>query len=102
MAWFTEDAIKLVLTGEEVRGHAAIREADAPLWDDPTLTLRWEPDAGGWLEPGCTGYTRGRYTLDRADDSGESVLGTGTYLTLSAETGGEAMGQLRCLGGVVE
>jgi len=86
MAWFAEDAIKLALTGDEVRGHEAIREADAPLWDDPTLTLRWEPDVGGWLEPGFTGYTRGRYTLDRTSDAGESVIGSGTYLTLWRKT----------------
>lgn len=86
MDWFTEDAIKLDLIGDEVRGLEAIRKADAPLWDDPTLTLRWAPDVGGWLEPGFTGYTRGRYTLDRANDSGESTIGTGTYLTLWRKT----------------
>ena len=69
-----------------MRGLEVIRKADAPQWDGPTLTLRCYPDVGGWLASGLAGHARGLYTLVRANDSGESVLGTGTYLTLWRKT----------------
>jgi ketosteroid isomerase-like protein len=86
MAWFSEDAVKLSVQGEEIRGHDGIRADVAPLWDDPAMTIHWEPDIGGWIQPGTSGYTRGRYSLIQADGTGEQVIASGTYLTLWKQT----------------
>lgn len=86
MHWFTDDAVKAAPTGEPLRGAAAIRAADAAIWDDPSLLLSWEPNLAGWLEPGRTGYTRGRYELTQRGPDGVQVVGTGTYFTLWLHT----------------
>ncbi len=85
MSWFHPNAAKVPIEGEVAQGHAAIREQSASLFADPNIGLRWDPEVGATVLQGELGFTRGRYELVRfpADESStETVLSTGTYLTV--------------------
>lgn len=83
MQFFADDAVKFVFKGPLARGKAAVRAADAAMFQDPSVSLTWEPTDAGLFGDGGTGFTRGDYRVLRRDDSGrETVLSTGTYLTM--------------------
>jgi ketosteroid isomerase-like protein len=88
VSWFTPDATKFGLSGEEVVvGRAAIAEADAVMFADPDRHIVWEPDLAGWLEPGERGYTRGAWRFVGQDEDGQEVtVASGRYLTLWVKT----------------
>lgn len=83
MRFFADDAVKFVFKGSLARGKEAVRAADAAMFQDPSVSLAWEPTDAGLFSDGGTGFTRGDYRVLRKDDSGrETVLSTGTYLTM--------------------
>ncbi len=86
VSWFAPHGARVPVEGEPAHGLAEIRAADAALFADPTIQLHWKPETGGVLVPGELGYTRGRYHLVRSDEGLESVLGTGTYLSIWTRT----------------
>lgn len=83
MEFMTEDAVRLhKLGGKAIRGHAAIRKADGPLFADPTKKLVWEPTEAGAFQDGRHGFTTGKYrVLKREADGSDKVLSKGSYLT---------------------
>ena len=83
MHFFADDAVKFVFKGPLVRGKAAVRAADAPQFENTTVSLVWEPTDAGLFADGNTGFTRGDYrVVQKGDSGGETVLSTGTYLTM--------------------
>lgn len=84
LASFAEDGM-MIQAGEEVRGHAAIRQAMTPLLPDSSTRLTWEPLTAEASPDGALGYTIGRYRIYRT--SNDSVLTRGTYLTVWRRTG---------------
>jgi ketosteroid isomerase-like protein len=83
MRFFADDAVKFVFKGPLARGKAAVREVDAATFANPAVSLAWDPTDAGLFRDGGTGFTRGDYRVLRSDDTGqETVLSTGTYLTI--------------------
>lgn len=80
--YFTDDAARVNLHGEIARGLEAIRRADAPVFADPAIDLRWEPTHAGVFTGGNIGYTKGSYRLIRTVEGAEETLGQGSYLSL--------------------
>jgi ketosteroid isomerase-like protein len=85
MSFFEDDSARL-LPGQVVRGLGEIRALDAELFDDPTLSLEWEPLDGGLFRDLDHGFTTGRYEVVRAEAGGSSpepeVVSRGTYVTI--------------------
>ena len=83
MHFFADDAVKFNFKGPLPRGKEAVRAADAAMFENPAVTLAWEPTDAGVFADGNTGFTRGDYRVVRADVSGgETVISAGTYLTM--------------------
>jgi len=83
MSYFDDDAARL-FPGQVVRGLDEIRRLDAELFDDPTLSLKWDPLDGGLFRDLDHGFTTGRYELVRTAQDGSStdVVSRGTYVTV--------------------
>ncbi len=90
LSFFTNDAVRFDLHGDTVAGLAAIRQADAALFEPDGLRLRWEPQHAVSFAGGREGLTRGRYTLVLPVGDGEEseVVDRGSYLTLWRLEGG--------------
>jgi ketosteroid isomerase-like protein len=85
LSFFTDDALRVNPHGQTTVGLAAIRVADAQLFEPGGLRLRWEPVEAIAFSGGEGGMTRGRYTLSRDASSGDGrpdIVAEGTYLTL--------------------
>jgi ketosteroid isomerase-like protein len=82
MSYFAEDAVRLDLLGEVVRGLSAIREQDSAMFADPQVRLTWTPTEGGLFRDGEHGFTRGRYRVFRHDEEGPVVISRGAYLSI--------------------
>lgn len=84
MSWFAADAVTSpFFKAGFIRGLDSIRTADANLFADTTMSLRWWPTDGGAWKDRKHGYTKGRYEMvKRAADGSTSVVGTGSYLTV--------------------
>ncbi len=90
LSYFDERSVKPSLTAGDthvVQGLDAIRASDTALFADPAIEFTWEPEVGGFIDPGELGFTRGVYTIVRiGDDGNETRLGSGTYLTVWRKT----------------
>ena len=82
VSYFTEDAARVDLTGDVVRGHDEIRVFDAGAFADPAVRLTWEPTDAGVFSDRDHGFTRGRYRIERSGGVEVEVLGRGTYLSI--------------------
>jgi ketosteroid isomerase-like protein len=87
MQAYTADAVRLQLGGEVAQGHAAIREFDAGIFQDPMIRLTWEPTDGGVFSDGRHGFTTGRGALVRLTPPTDT-LWRGSYVTLWRLEGG--------------
>ncbi len=81
VASFAEDGV-MFRAGELVRGHAAIRELMGPAFADPGFSLTWEPTHAEVSSAADLGYTIGRYESRRVGEAGDTVIGTGSYVTI--------------------
>ncbi|MDH3217811.1 MAG: DUF4440 domain-containing protein [Candidatus Krumholzibacteria bacterium] len=83
MSYFAEDAAKVIMNDQVIRGWAEIRLADSLLFADPGRQLVWDPtDAGGFVGTDV-GFTTGRYQLlERGGEASQDTLSQGTYLTI--------------------
>jgi ketosteroid isomerase-like protein len=83
MEWMAGDAVRLAMHGAIARGAAAIRAQDTELFADPDTRLVWEPTEGVAYATGDLGLTRGRYRVERRQESGEwATVSTGVYVTM--------------------
>jgi ketosteroid isomerase-like protein len=89
LSCFAEDAVRLDLRGEVVRGLAAIREKDSAMFADPLFRLTWMPTDAGLYRDGEHGFTRGRYRVIRQDGEDPVVISQGTYLSIWRRQSGE-------------
>jgi len=65
-----------------LRGKAAMQNAWKPLFENKSISLRWQPISAELSKSRDLGYTVGSYTLTRTDEKGAAVVGTGKYLTI--------------------
>jgi len=83
MHFFADDAVKFTFKGPLARGKEAVRAVDAPTFENPAISLVWEPTDAGLFADGKTGFTRGDYRVLMKDDAGEvTVVSSGNYLTM--------------------
>ena len=82
MSYFAEDAVRLDLLGDVVRGFDAIRAKDSAMFADPQILLTWSPTDAGLFRDGEHGFTRGRYRVIRQDEDGPVVISRGAYLSM--------------------
>ncbi|HEX7069213.1 MAG TPA: DUF4440 domain-containing protein [Rhodothermales bacterium] len=79
---YAPDAVRLSLGGQAVQGLEAVREADAPIFEDPSRRLIWEPTDAGVFEDGRHGFTTGRSAfVTVVDGAVGDTLRTGRYVT---------------------
>jgi len=83
MSYFDADAARL-FPGRVVRGLEEIRAFDSELFEDPTLSLKWDPVDGGLFRDADHGFTTGRYELIKKEGDGAepTVISRGTYVTV--------------------
>lgn len=81
MSFFAEDAVRMDLRGDIVRGLEAIRSSDSDLFSDPEVKLRWEPRDAVVFKDGRHGFTRGTYWLVKEGEQ-QQILSRGTYLSI--------------------
>lgn len=81
LEYFAPDGAMIVAGIGEVKGHAAIRELMGPFLADSNPRLLWEPVRAGIGTSGDLGYTIGSSRREERD-SANTLLGTGTYLTV--------------------
>ncbi len=80
---FTDDGVQLPSGQPIVRGKAEIRTSMAPLLNDPSNRLRWDPDHASVSASGDLGYTIGRATVSKVGPSGgEAEVARLKYLTV--------------------
>ena len=83
MHFFADDAVKFTFKGPLARGKEAVRAVDAPTFENPAVSLVWEPTDAGLFADGNTGFTRGDYRVLVKDDTGKAqVASSGNYLTM--------------------
>lgn len=82
VAYFADNGSMLPATGPPLTGPAAIRQAMAPVFADPSYSLRWQPTRADILIPGVLGLTTGRYQSRKKNPEGKTLLQRGTYVTL--------------------
>jgi ketosteroid isomerase-like protein len=80
-SWFAEDGAMIQERVGEVRGRAAIREFMAAL-DDPSFSLRWDPDRADIARSGELGWTTGRYVSERVAPDGSVARSEGLYVSI--------------------
>jgi ketosteroid isomerase-like protein len=78
---FAEDGV-MFRAGELVRGHEAIGEMMGPAFADPNFSLTWEPTHAEVSSAADLGYTIGRYESRRVGEAGDTVIGTGSYVSI--------------------
>src|ERR1700732_4777517 len=66
----------------ELRGKAALRQDWKPLLENKSSSLRWQPISAEISKSGDPGYTVGSYTVARAEEKGDPIVGPGKYLTV--------------------
>lgn len=82
VSWFASDGQQLG-PGQQVIGHAAIREYMNSTLSDPTTKLVWWPVSARIAASDDLGYTIGRYEVRHTNPDGTvTVRGTGRYLTI--------------------
>lgn len=72
---------RMVAGGESFIGPEGVRRALLPVYADTTFSLTWDPNYAEVSASGDLGYTVGRYE-SRAHRDGETVVDSGTYLTV--------------------
>jgi ketosteroid isomerase-like protein len=65
-----------------LHGKAALQQAWKPLLENKSVSLRWQPISAEISKSGDLGYTVGTYTITRTDENGDSIVGSGKYLTV--------------------
>ena len=72
-----------VFFGRDVaRGREAVAKAWLPLFTDPSMFLKWQPDEVHVSASGDLGYSIGTYDRMSKDPSGRSTSATGTYVSI--------------------
>jgi ketosteroid isomerase-like protein len=85
-SWFAEDGVQFPASGR-VEGRDAIRALMTPVFAPGAPALLWEPTDAVLTASGELGYTLGKWRLVAAE--GDSVLGTGNYVTIWRRIDGE-------------
>jgi len=80
-AWFAEDGATIQPGIGEVRGRAQILELMGAL-DDPSVSLRWEPDRADIAASGDLGWTTGHYVSESPGADGTPQRSEGLYVTI--------------------
>jgi ketosteroid isomerase-like protein len=78
---FTDDGV-MFRSGELLRGHEAIRELMAPGLNNPGYSLSWDPIHAEISESGDLGYTIGRFESRMVGEAVDSLLGSGSYVSI--------------------
>jgi ketosteroid isomerase-like protein len=65
-----------------LRGKAAMLQDWRSLLENRSISLRWQPISGEISKSGDLGYTVGSYVMNRTNEKGSVILGTGKYLTI--------------------
>jgi len=86
VSFYAEDAARVDLFGKVSRGQDEIRETDTPLFANPNLQLRWEPEAAGMFADGIHGFTKGPFNVVMNPGEGEQIVARGAYLTIWRNT----------------
>lgn len=72
-----------VFFGRDVaRGREAVAKAWLPLFTDPSMFLKWQPDEVHVSASGDLGYSIGTYERMSKDPSGRPTAATGTYVSI--------------------
>lgn len=72
-----------VFFGRDVsRGREAVAKAWLPLFTDPSMFLKWQPDEVHVSAGGDLGYSIGTYERMSKDPSGRPTAATGTYVSI--------------------
>lgn len=72
-----------VFFGRDVaRGREAVAKAWLPLFTDPSMFLKWQPDEVHVSANGDLGYSIGTYERMSKDPSGRPTAATGTYVSI--------------------
>lgn len=72
-----------VFFGRDVsRGREAVAKAWLPLFTDPSMFLKWQPDEVHVSAGGDLGYSIGTYERMSKDPSGRPTTATGTYVSI--------------------
>jgi uncharacterized protein (TIGR02246 family) len=72
-----------VFFGRDVaRGREAVAKAWLPLFTDPSMFLKWQPDEVHVSASGDLGYSIGTYDRMSKDPSGRPTSATGTYVSI--------------------
>lgn len=80
-AWFAEDGAQIQPVAGEIRGRDAIRRSMAWL-DEPSVSLRWEPERADIAASGDLGWTTGTYVSERTRLDGTTERGEGRYVSI--------------------
>lgn len=82
-AWITAFAPsgRVITDGQSYIGPEGVRRAMLPVYADTTFSITWDPNYAEVAASGDLGYTVGRYER-RSRAEGETVVNTGTYLTV--------------------
>jgi ketosteroid isomerase-like protein len=80
---FLADNVSTLRADQPVlRGKAALQQDWKPLLENGSISLRWQPISAEISNSGDLGYTVGSYVMNRTDEKGSVILGTGKYLTV--------------------
>ncbi len=80
MSFMADNSVRL--GAPPVVGKEAIRAAMAESFAIPGFKLKWAPTRAAIFKGGNLGYTVGRYEATRANNRGETVTSSGSYLTV--------------------
>jgi len=80
---FLADNVSTLRADQPVlRGKAALQQDWKSLLENRSISLRWQPISAEISKSGDLGYTVGSYVMNRTDEKGSVILGTGKYLTV--------------------
>ena len=72
-----------VFFGSDIsRGREAVAKAWLPLFTDPSMFLKWQPEEVHVSASGDLGYSIGKYERRSKDPSGRPSSATGTYVSI--------------------
>jgi ketosteroid isomerase-like protein len=81
MANFAPDGA-MFQAGQLLRGENAVRQLMTPALGAPGFSLTWDPEYAEVSGAGDLGYTIGRFESRMAVAEGDTVTGTGSYVTI--------------------
>jgi ketosteroid isomerase-like protein len=80
---FLADNVSTLRADQPVlRGKEAMQQDWKPLFENKSISLRWQPISAEISKSGDLGYTVGSYTITRTGEEGSAIVGTGKYLTV--------------------